>query len=433
MATRRELFVWGITCGTLLATNFATHAEEWNRFRGPNGSAVSSAQNLPAEWSETENVKWKVPLPGPGSSSPILVGDKLFLTYYTGYGADRSSPGNPQDLTRHLMCVSQADGKTLGDRAVPAESSVDRFNGFLRDHGYTTPTPASDGERVYAFFGKAGVVAFDLEGQQLWQTNVGNGSARNGWGSGSSPMLYKNMVIITAGAESQALVALDKMTGSQVWTSKAENLHGSWSTPVLVEVPGATVGEASHTELVISAPYEIWGFDPEKGKFLWYADGVADDTICGSLVARDGIVYAVGGRSGSAVAVRAGGKDDVTKTHTLWKGAMGSYVPSPVLAGNRIFTVNERGILGCLNATNGEKIFQQRLDAGGVYASPIVADGRVYIVTRTSGTIVLSSTGDGEVLAQNRFDDQTDFNASPAVAEGRLFLRSNQALYCVGK
>ena len=168
------------------------------------------------------------------------------------------------------------------------------------------------------------------------------------------------------------------------------------------------------------------------GEFLWFAEGIQDSTICGSLVARDGIVYAVGGRSGSAVAVKAGGRDDVSKSHVVWKKSLSSYVPSPVLAGDRILSVNERGIVGCLDAKTGEQLFQQRLsNAGGVYASPVVIGGKAYIVTRENGTFVMDLSGKGEVLTQNKLDDETDFNASPAVADGKLLLRSNRSLYCI--
>ena len=407
-------------------------AEDWSRFRGPNGSGVSTAKKIPLTWDDQSHLQWQIPLAGPGSSSPILVGDRLLLTYYTGYGTPTTN-SNPAALVRHLLCVSQKDGSTLWDRTIPAEAGEDRYGGFLRDHGYATSTPVADAENVYVFCGKSGVIAFTHDGKELWKTSVGTGSARNGWGSGSSPVLFGDFVIVNAGAESQALIALNKQTGTQVWKSDAPNLHGSWSTPVLVDVPASGTTPA-RTELVISAPHEIWGFNPTNGDFQWFAEAVADDTICGSLVARDGIVYAVGGRTASAVAVRAGGKDDVSKTHTVWKAALASYVPSPVLAGDRIFNVNERGIIGCLNAASGDKIFQQRLeDAGGVYASPVFADGHLFVVTRRNGTFVLSGNGNGEVIAQNKFTDDTDFNASPAITEGRLFLRSNQALYCIGE
>ena len=404
----------------------AADVTDWSRFRGPNGSAVSDARGLPEKWSAESGIAWKTPLPGPGSSSPIVVGDRIFVTCFSGYGSDRGKPGEITDLKRHLLCVSLKDGSVTWDQAVEAKQPEDGYSGFIRDHGYATSTPASDGERVFVFYGKTGVLAYDLTGKELWRTNVGSGSAQNNWGSGSSPILYRDLVIVNAAAESKALIALDKKTGQQVWKTEAKSLYGSWSTPVLVDAP------KGKTELALNAPYEVWGFDPDNGEFLWFADGIADQTICGSLVARDGIVYAVGGRSGSAVAVRSGGRDEVTKTHTVWKKSLSSYVPSPVLAGDRILSVNEHGVLGCLSVKDGESLFQQRLSgAGGVYASPVVADGRAYVVTRQNGTFVISMTGTGEVLEQNKLDDESDFNASPAIADGKLLLRSNRFLYCV--
>jgi outer membrane protein assembly factor BamB len=404
----------------------AAQSADWSRFRGPNGSAVSEARGVPTEWSSSKNLAWKTELPGPGSSSPIIIGDRVFVTCYSGYGTSRGTAGDINQLRRHLVCVSLSDGKILWDKSVASKPTEDRFNGFLQDHGYATSTPTSDGELVFVFFGKSGVLAFDLDGNQRWKTSVGNGSGMNGWGSGSSPILYRNTVIVNAAAEAKSLIALDKNTGKEAWRSDADNIYGSWATPVLVDAPNGK------TELVLNAPHEMWGFDPENGDFLWFADGIQDTTICGSLVARDGIVYAIGGRSGSAVAVKSGGRDDVSKTHILWKKSLSSYVPSPVLAGDRILSVNERGVVGCLDAKTGEQIFQQRLkNAGGVYASPVVIDGKAYIVTRRNGTQLLDLTGKGESLAENVLEDDSDFNASPAISDGKLLLRSNRALYCI--
>lgn len=414
-------------CGLVALSECSLSAADWTRFRGPNGSAVSDAHGLPLKWDDKSNVAWKAELPGPGSSSPIIVGDRAFVTCYSGSESARNESSESKKLQRHLVCVSMKDGTVQWDKTVEAKQPEDRYEGFIRDHGYATSTPVSDGEHIYVFYGKTGVLAYDLAGHEIWKTHVGDGSAQNGWGSGASPILHRDLVIVNAGAESRAVIALDKKTGKQAWRADADNIHGSWSTPVLVDAP------EGKTELVLSAPFELWGFDPDNGEFLWFADGIEDRTICGSVVAHEGIVYAVGGRSGSAVAVRSGGRDDVTKTHLVWKKSLSSYVPSPVLAGDRIFSVNERGILGCLSVKSGEQLFQQRLSgAGGIYASPVVADGKVFIVTRQSGTFVVATDGKGETLAQNTFDsDKTDFNASPAIADGRLLLRSNRFLYCV--
>jgi outer membrane protein assembly factor BamB len=423
----RSIICLVVGAASLLVGMKSIDAGDWSRFRGPNGSAVSDATNLPATWDDQTNLRWKTSLPGPGSSSPIVVGDRIFVTCYSGYGIERENPGDVKNLKRHLVCLNLNDGTVAWDRATPARQPEDSFRGFICDHGYATSTPASDGKRVFVFYGKTGVLAYDLDGKELWKTEVGDGSGKNRWGSGSSPVLYGDLVIVNAAAESKAVIALRKDTGREAWRADAANVYGSWSTPVLVDAPNGK------KELVLSAPYEVWGFNPDSGEFLWYADGIADDTICGSVVAKDGIVYAAGGRSGSAVAIRSGGRDDASKTHIVWKKQLSSYVPSPVLAGDHIFCVNERGILSGLTVKDGGATDQKRLpSAGSIYASPIVADNKLYIVTRRSGTFVVSAKGDGEVLAQNKFDDDTDFNASPAIVDGTLLLRSNRFLYCVG-
>lgn len=429
MLDRTGFVRWFSVLGIVVALSSA-EAADWSRFRGPNGTAVSDARGIPTEWSDSKNIAWKTDLPGAGSSSPIVVGDRVFVTCYSGYGTGRGAAGDIKQLQRHLMCVSLKDGKIQWSKSVTATQPEESYSRMLGEHGYATSTPVSDGEHVFVFFGKSGVLAFDLEGRQLWQSQVSDGTTKSkmGWGSASSPILFRDKIIVNAAAESKSLIALNTKTGKEAWRSDAANLHGSWATPVLVEISNGK------TELVMNAPYEMWGLDPDNGDFLWYSPGIQDETICGSLVARDGIVYAVGGRSGSAVAVKAGGRDDVSKSHVLWKKSLSSYVPSPVLAGDRILSISERGIAGCLSSKTGEQIFQTRLsNAGGVYASPIVINGHAYIVTRRNGTFILNLSGNGEVLEENRLDDDTDFNASPAIADGKLLLRSNRALYCIAE
>jgi outer membrane protein assembly factor BamB len=412
--------LYGVAIVGLLAPAIGNTAD-WSRFRGPNGAAVSDASNIPTQWDERTNLAWKTPLPGPGSSSPIVVGDRVFLTCFTG--AERS--GNTQQLRRHLICVSLSDGKLLWDESVEAVQPEDRYGGMLAQHGFASSTPVSDGDRVYVLFGKTGVFAYDLNGKQLWHTSVGTGLGQMQWGSAASPILHNNLVIVNASAESKSMVALDKSTGKQAWKSEAPNIYGSRSTPVLVDAPNGK------TELAVSAPYEVWGFNPDNGDFLWYADGVADQNVNTSLISKDGVVYAIGGRQGSAVAIKAGGKDDA-KGNVVWKGSVSAYVPSPVLVGDRIYSVSD-GVLTCISAKDGQRVYQKRLPSGGrngTYGSPIAVKDKLYITTRTDGVLV-AALEDGEVLAQNRLNDDSDFNASPAVADGKLLLRSDRALYCV--
>jgi outer membrane protein assembly factor BamB len=432
----RKLFQ-SVSALSLVFAASTANGDDWPRFRGPDGLAISSVKGLPLTWSDTQNIAWKVDLPGPGSSSPIVAGNRVFLTCYTGYGLDRSNPGSQDKLTRKLVCISLLDGRLLWQKAVAAALPEDRYGGMLADHGYASHTAATDGQRVFAFFGKSGVLAFDLDGNQLWQTKVGDNLAIMGFGSGASLALYKNLVIVNANAESQAIFALDAADGQQVWKTDAKGYAGSWSTPVLVTT-------ADREELVVNMPDEIWGLDPRDGGLFWYAPvrGTANTTV----VAKNGVVYALGGGPGgsAAIAIRAGGRDDVTKTNVLWKKTIGSYVPSPVVVGDYLYWVDEKGIAYCVKADSGDQVYRERLPglAGGggrgmsspVYASLVVADGKLYAVSRHNGVYVLTLGPKFEVLAHNEFEsDASDFNASPAVANGRVLLRSNKSLYCVGQ
>ena len=262
MLSRKSLIQMIVAvCPILLPA--ALHAD-WPRFRGPNGSGVAADDKpTPVKWSEKENLKWKVALPGAGVSCPIVVGERVYVTCYSGYGLDRGKPGDQKDLKRHLVCLDRETGKTLWDKTVDPVLPEDPYTGMgVPEHGYASHTPVSDGQRVYVFFGKSGAVAFDLEGKQLWQTSAGTESDPRGWGSASSPILFKNLLILTASSESEALVALDSETGKQVWRAEAAGLNGVWGTPVLVKV------DDSRTDLVIGVPNEIWGLNPETGKLI---------------------------------------------------------------------------------------------------------------------------------------------------------------------
>ena len=218
-------------CCALLITTAADSllADNWPQFRGPGGLGVSEERGLPARWSTTENIAWKTALPGPGSSSPIVWGDRIFITCYSGYGLDESNPGNPDNLKRHLLCIQRMDGKINWDRTVNGAAAIP-FDGFQALHGYASSTPATDGTLVYVFFEKEGVFAFDYSGQQVWRSSVGEQT--HSWGSGTSPVLYENLVIVNASVEDGSLVALDRKTGKEAW--RARGMQESWSTPLLV-------------------------------------------------------------------------------------------------------------------------------------------------------------------------------------------------------
>jgi outer membrane protein assembly factor BamB len=397
-------------------------AADWLNFRGPQGCGISTEQNLPTKWSATENLIWKLDLPGPGASSPIVLGDRVFVTFYTGYGLDPHDPGNQQDLRRHLVCVERTRGKIIWDKEVAASLPESRFGGpYITLHGYASSTPASDGERVYVFFGKTGVLAFDLDGKKLWHTSVGKGT--HGWGSAASPLLYKDFVIVNAGVESGALIALNKKTGKEEW--RAAQMRSCWGSPALVNVPS---GKA---ELVMSCPNTVRGFDPDTGKELWHSDGLREQYLCPTVVSTDGIIYTIGARSKNCLALKVGGTGNVTKTNLLWTKRSGSNVVSPAIYKDHLYWVNEDGMAYCVKATNGEQVYAERVK-GSAYASVTIADGKIYAVTRNGGTSVLAVGPKFELLARNALSDDSTFNASLAVSSGQLFLRSNKALYCIG-
>lgn len=426
----------------------ATAEDGWTRFRGPNGSGVSSETDpTPTTWSATENLKWKTALPGPGSSSPIIVGNKIFVTCWSGYGVDGSDNGDQSKLKRHLLCVDKTTGNILWDQSVAADLPEDEYGGMFAEHGYASHTPVSDGKNVYVFFGKSGALAYDLDGKQLWQTKVGNGLDGRRWGSACSPILHNNILIVTAAAESQAIVGLDKETGKELWRAEAEGLASTWGTPILAK------NEEGKTQVVLGVPYEFWGLDPETGKLSWYCEAMDSDSYCSSVIEHDGIIFGIEGRGGGSIAVKVGGKKDVTQTNVIWRGRNNNRISTPVYYDGKIYFFSGR-VANCIDAKTGTEIFQARLPAGNAppaaagqpggrrgggggrggqdYGSPILADGKIYFVTRNGDMHVLEATDKLESLAVNRVTNDTeDFSSTPAISSGELFVRSNKHLYCI--
>lgn len=402
----------------MLGMNSEALAADWTQFRGPGGLGVSAETDLPEEWSETENLAWRTELPGYGASSPIALGPHVYVTCYSGYGTGGDAE-KMEDLTLHVVCVNRADGSVAWDTKVqPKLPETER----VRDHGYAAATPTTDGKFLYVFFGKTGVFKFDLTGKQIWQADVG--SKLNGWGSGTSPVLFENLVIVNASVESGSLVAIDKTSGSEVW--RAPGMQSSWNTPHLVQLANG------QQELVVSVKDHILGFDPKTGKELWRCDGI-EDYVCPSVISHQGVAYVIGGRTSRAIAVRAGGRGDVTDTHMLWEAKAGSNVTSPIIHDGHMYWVSDRNqVAYCVRLSDGEILYSERFRAQP-YASATAGDGKIYIVTRNGGTYVLAATPEFTQLAHNTFDDRSTFNASPVISNGQIFMRSDRYLYCVGK
>jgi outer membrane protein assembly factor BamB len=402
----------------------AARGEDWRQFRGPNAQGTSAEKGLPVRWSAQDNIAWKVKLPGAGASCPVVLGQRVFVTCYSGYGEDTKEPGKQEDLRRHLLCLDRTNGKVLWSKTFDPVLPEHRYSGEGAYQGYAASTPVTDGTHLYVFFGKSGVFCFDLDGNQRWHVLVGKGV--NGWGSGASPMLYKDLVIVNASVESNALVALDRATGKEVW--RTPKVSQAWGTPVLVTTP------EKGQELVLSVQGRVAGFDPDTGKELWSAAG-HKGYVVPTVVVHDGVVYALGG-GGTSLAVKSGGRGDVTKTHVLWRTNKGPNAASPVYHDGTLYWVSESGgTLHFQDAATG-KSTEQRLgpNVGRVWASPVLADGKLYFVSQFKGTYVVTARTKFELLAHNAFeDDASRSNASLAVSDGQLFLRNDQYLYCIGK
>ncbi len=415
------------------SANACLMAEDWPRFRGPNGSGISDSNVVPMSWSDSENIKWKMELPGPGGSSPIVYGDKVFVTCYTGYGVDQDSPGNPSDLKRHLLCYHKADGNLLWQAEVASTHDEDPYEGFITEHGYASCTPVTDGERVYVMFGKTGVVAFDMDGKQLWLTNVGTGSDPYKWGNGGSCIDFQELLIVNAANVGNSIVALKKSDGSEVWKYQDEELTNCWSTPIIVSTNG-------REELVTCVPGKILSLDPNSGEELWFADSPIANTTCASVVQLDGVVFAMGGRGGDAIGVRCGGSGDVSDSHTVWREKLRSGIGTPVIMHGHLYWTST-GKAFCASCETGKAIYTERLPADekksagrptGDYASAVAVGDKVLLTTRSGKTYILKATPSYENLAENEFsEDEGPFNGTPAVSDGELFIRSDKMLYCV--
>lgn len=451
---------------------------DWPQFRGPDAKA-SVGEALPTEWNGEANLLWKLKLPGPGASSPITFGDRVYVTCYTGFGT-LDDDGKQEDLVRHLLCLDRRDGKVIWTCDLKSKSPEAQFSGMMTQHGYASNTPATDGKRIYVFLGTGGVAAVDLDGKEVWRTSVGVGIDK--WGSGSSVVLTDDLVIVNATVESKALVALNKADGKEMWRVAIPNR--SWSTPALVKTADG------RQELVVNGEGKVSGIDPATGNELWHCNGIGDYT-CPSVVPGPGVVYIGGGRSSEIIAVRTGGSGDVTDSNILWRKRVGGNVTTAVLIGDHLFGVSDRGIAYCVEAKTGEIKYQARLatgeevaaapdgpGAGGprgrrgpggggeggpgrrrgeggpgggggrgaagrmgmgrgglqLYASVVAAGDKLYAVTRTDGTFVVDAAPKFKLVGTNKIEsDETRFDATPAISDGRLYLRSNEAVYCIGK
>ncbi|MEC9092205.1 MAG: PQQ-binding-like beta-propeller repeat protein [Planctomycetota bacterium] len=436
-------------CLLLLGWTADLDGDDWPRFRGPNGSGMASGtQPTPTRWSASSNLLWKSKIKGTGVSCPIVVDDKVLVTSYSGYGESRDQVGKMDDLKRHLTCFHKKTGKEIWSQTVDPVLPEEPFSGMgIPAHGYASHTPVSDGKLVFAFFGRSGVVAFDLDGNRKWTTDVGKNNSPRGWGSASSPIIYGDYVIVPATAESSAMIALDKKTGKEVWSQQADGFYNSWSTPILSKV------DQERVDLVVGVGYEVWGLNPTNGKLRWYAEVHNSESFSSSLVQHEGVIYAIEGRrgGGNGFAIKAGGKKDASQ-NVVWKIDENGSFATPIVYGNRVYHFTN-GTIKCFNSQSGELIYQERLpraarlsDAGqngggrfgrmgaAEYASPVGANDLLYYQQPNGNTLVIKMTDQYNLVSSNLITKENEaFSATPAISEGMIFLRSNKHLYCVGR
>ncbi len=406
----------------LLAFTASAFAANWPAWRGPTGDGVCAETDLPLTWSATENVRWKIDLPEPGSSTPIVLDDRVFLTQAAGE-------------RRTLMCFDREDGKLRWQQG-PAWSKPEQTHDT---NPYCASSPVTDGERVIAWFGSAGLWCWNLDGVEQWHIDLGKQD--HIWGYGSSPLIDGDLCILNFGpGERSFLIAVDKRSGKKAWqwdvpppatlegNGAKEGYLGSWSSPIVREADGKK-------ELIAAMPGGVFAFDPATGRELWHCNGLNPLAYANPIAAGD-VIIGFGGYGGAAIGINAGGTGDITATHRLWQEKNNPQrIGSGVVAGEFIFMPSDAGTVQCLDPKTGSLLWQERPKVPGALASSwssmVRAGDRIYVVTKNSDTIVLRAGPKFEQLAVNSLGDGM-MNASPAASDGRIFLRTHKHLWCIG-
>jgi outer membrane protein assembly factor BamB len=388
-------------------------AAYWPRWRGPGGQGLAAGTGYPDTWSDKQNVLWRTAVPGRGNSSPIVWKDRVFLT--TGYGDGRVS----------VLAFNRGDGKQLWETAVP-----DRTREYVHQKNtLASATPTTDGTRVYASFGSKGIVAVDFEGRLLWHASLG--TFNNYHGTASSPLLYKDRLIVfqdhEGGSQGGAFVAaIDSATGKTRWRTPRRASVG-WSTPIAIRA-------FDHDEIIVSSQSRVHAYSPDTGAELWTCSGNLFEVIPTPVVGH-GMVFCSSGRAGPTLAIKPGGKGDVTQTHLAWQSPRGSpFVPSPLLYGDHLYLVNDMSsIATAFKAATGEVLWQGRLGvarAEGFSASPVGVDGKVFFTNDDGETFVLRAGPTFTLLQVNQLNARV--LASPALVDGRWYFRTDRDLVAIG-
>jgi outer membrane protein assembly factor BamB len=403
----------------LLAT--VANAENWPHWRGPSLNGLSAEKNLPVRWSPEENIVWKLPLPGLSGSTPIIWGDLIFLNVAEGDNL-------------FFWCIDRKKGDVLWKK--PMGSG----NVKMRKHNMSSPSPVTDGKSVFVMTGTGILKGFDFKGKELWSRDIQREYGEFGlnWGYASSPLLLDDSLYVQVlhgmkTDEPSYVMRIGKKTGKTLWkvdraTNAIRESPDSYSTPGLLRY-------GKNIEIVITGGDCVTGHDPANGKELWRANGLNPENnpfyrIVASPVIFNDIIYAPT-KVKPLLALKAGGRGDITSSHVLWSTANGPDVPTPVTDGKYFYVVNDRGIVWCLDAKTGQEIYgQQRIKPGTYSASPVLADGKIYITSEDGLTTVIKAGPKFEVVAENALNDYC--LSSPAISGGQIFIRTSQHLFCIG-
>jgi outer membrane protein assembly factor BamB len=410
------------TFAVIMFSLTVVYAENWPQWRGPNLNGVSSEKNLPAKWTTEENVAWKLPMPGWSGSTPVIWRDRVFLNV-----ADADS--------LYLWCVDKTKGTVVWKKLLGTG------NVKMRKQNMSSPSPVTDGKYVYVMTGTGMLKGFDFNGTELWARDIQKDYGEFGlnWGYASSPLLFENSLYVQVlhgmkTDDPSYLLRIDTKNGKTLWkverpTNALRESPDSYSTPALLRV-------GKNSEIVITGGDCVTGHDPDNGKELWRANGLNPDSnpsyrIVASPVIFNDIIYAPS-RVKPLLALKAGGRGDISSSHVLWSTANGPDVPTPVTDGKYFYVVNDRGIMWCLDAKTGAEIYaQQRIKPGTYSGSPVLADGKIYVTNEDGLTTVVKAGPAFEVVAENALNDYC--LSSPAISDGQIFIRTAQNLYCIGK
>lgn len=424
--------------------------QSWHQWRGPLATGVASEGNPPLEWSETKNVKWKIKTPGFGTSTPIVWGERVFIltAIPTGKKIETKKPETPvaeekpapsgnrfqrgggrsetpnETYQFVVLCLDRNSGKTIWQKTAREEVP---HEGHHKDHGFASASPVTDGEHLLVSFGSRGLFCYDLDGNLKWEKDFGDMQTKMSFGEGASPALHGNTVVLNWDHEGDDfIVALDKRSGKELWRTPREE-GTSWATPLIVEHGGKT-------QVIVNATGKLRSYDLANGKEIWSCAGQTANVIP-SPVTDGKVLYAMSGFRGNTLqAIQLGRTGDLTGTDAiLWSHNKSTpYVPSPLLVDGLLYFVSgNNGQLSCFDAKTGKVNYEaERLEGiFGIYASPVSAKDRVYVLGREGACLVLKKGPKLEILATNKLDDKTD--ASIALAGNLLFIRSHQNLYCI--